>query len=31
MNLILWMTGMFVLGLISMELCLLFVKGCEKI
>ena len=31
MNLILWMTGMFVLGIMSMGLCLLFVKGCEKI
>ena len=31
MNLILWMTGMVVLGIMSMGLCLLFVKGCEKI
>jgi hypothetical protein len=26
-----WLPGMFVLGLISMGLCLLFMKACEKI
>jgi hypothetical protein len=26
-----WLPGMFVLGLIAMGLCLLFMKACEKI
>jgi hypothetical protein len=26
-----WLPGMFVLGLVSMGLCLLFMKACEKI
>jgi hypothetical protein len=31
MNLILWMTGMFIMGILSMGLCFLFAKACEKI
>jgi hypothetical protein len=31
MNLILWMTGMFAIGILSMGLCFLFIKACEKI
>jgi hypothetical protein len=31
MNLATWLPGMFLLGIISMGLCLLFLKGCEKI
>ena len=31
MNLILGMAGMFLMGLMSMGLCFLFVKACEKI
>jgi hypothetical protein len=27
----LWLSGMFVLGLVSLALCLLFIKACEKI
>jgi hypothetical protein len=27
----LWLPGMFILGLISMGLCLLFTKVCDKI
>ena len=26
-----WLPGMFVLGFVSMGLCLLFMKACEKI
>jgi hypothetical protein len=26
-----WLSGMFVLGLVAMALCLLFMKACEKI
>jgi len=26
-----WLPGMFVLGLVLMGLCLLFMKACEKI
>ncbi len=31
MNLATWLPGMFILGIVSMGLCLLFLKGCEKI
>jgi len=31
MNLIIWLPAMFFLGLISMWLCYLFMKFCEKI
>jgi hypothetical protein len=31
MNLATWLPGMFFLGIASMGLCLLFLKGCEKI
>jgi hypothetical protein len=31
MNLYIWMPAMFVLGLVSMALCFLFLKACEKI
>jgi hypothetical protein len=31
MNLIVWISGMFLMGLLSMGLCLLFIKACEKI
>jgi hypothetical protein len=31
MNLIVWLIGMFVTGLLSMGLCFVFVKACEKI
>jgi hypothetical protein len=27
----LWLPGMFVLGIVAMVLCLLFMKACEKI
>jgi hypothetical protein len=30
-NLYVWMPAMFVLGLVSMGLCYLFLKACEKI
>ena len=30
-NLTVWLVGMFVLGLVSMALCFLFLKACEKI
>jgi hypothetical protein len=30
-NLNVWMPAMFVLGLVSMGLCFLFLKACEKI
>ena len=30
-NLNFWLAGMFVLGLVSMGLCLLFLKACERI
>ena len=31
MNLLLWIPGMFFLGLALMAICLWFVKACEKI
>lgn len=31
MNLETWLPGMFILGLVSMGLCLLFLKACERI
>ena len=31
MNLFVWLPAMFLLGLISMALCLAFVEACEKI
>jgi len=30
-NLAIWLAAMFVLGLVSMGLCFLFLKACEKI
>jgi hypothetical protein len=31
MNLAIWLPAMFVLGIVMMGLCLLFLKACEKI
>jgi hypothetical protein len=31
MMLEIWLPGLFLLGLLSMGLCLLFMKACEKI
>jgi hypothetical protein len=31
MNLAFWLPAMFVLGLVAMGLCLLFLKACEEI
>jgi hypothetical protein len=31
MNLATWLPGMFLLGIVGMALCLLFLDGCEKI
>jgi hypothetical protein len=31
MNLAIWLPAMFILGLVMMGLCLLFLKACEKI
>jgi hypothetical protein len=31
MNLAFWLPAMFVLGIIAMGLCFLFLDGCEKI
>jgi hypothetical protein len=31
MNLVVWLPAMFVLGLVSMGLCLAFVSACDKI
>jgi hypothetical protein len=31
MNLVVWLPAMFVLGLVSMGLCIAFVTACEKI
>ena len=31
MNLFTWGVAMFLLGLVAMGLCYLFLKGCEKI
>ncbi len=31
MNLATWLPGMFILGIVSMGLCVLFLKACENI
>ncbi len=31
MNLVVWLVAMFVLGVVAMGLCHLFLKGCENI
>jgi hypothetical protein len=31
MNLVVWLPAMFVLGLVSIGLCIAFVTACEKI
>ena len=31
MALVFWFSAMFLLGLVSMGVCYLFMKGCEKI
>jgi hypothetical protein len=31
MNLLVWLTAMFLLGLVAIGLCYLFMKACEKI
>jgi hypothetical protein len=31
MNLVIWWVAMFLLGLVAMGLCYLFLIGCEKI
>jgi len=31
MNLAIWLPGMFLLGIVGMVVCLLFLDGCEKI
>ena len=31
MSISMWMVSMFVLGLAALALCVLFLKGCEKI
>ncbi len=31
MNLVTWLPGMLILGLVSMGICLAFVSACEKI
>jgi hypothetical protein len=31
MNLLIWLPAMFLLGLVSMGVCYLFMEGCEKI
>ena len=31
MNLEIWLSAMFLLGLVAMGLCYLFMKACEKI
>ncbi len=31
MNLFAWLVAMFLLGLVAMGLCYLFLKACEKI
>jgi VIT1/CCC1 family predicted Fe2+/Mn2+ transporter len=31
MNLFIWLVAMFLLGLVAMGLCYLFLIGCEKI
>jgi hypothetical protein len=31
MNLLFWVPAMFILGIVMMALCYLFLKACEKI
>ena len=31
MNLAIWLPALFILGLVSMGLCLLFIEACDKI
>jgi len=31
MNLVFWFAAMFILGLVALGVCYLFLKGCEKI
>jgi hypothetical protein len=31
MNLVIWLPAMFVLGVVSMGLCLVFAEGCDRI
>jgi len=31
MNLLIWLPAMFVLGIVLMALCYLFIEACEKI
>jgi hypothetical protein len=31
MNLVIWLPAMFILGLVAMGVCYLFMKACEKI
>ena len=31
MSLLVWLPAMFLLGIVSMTLCYLFIKACEKI
>jgi hypothetical protein len=31
MNLAIWLPGLFLLGLVSLWLCFLFLEGCERI
>ncbi len=31
MNLVIWLPAMFILGLVAMGVCYLFMEACEKI
>ena len=31
MNLLIWLPALFILGIVMMGLCLLFVEACDKI
>lgn len=31
MNLAIWLPSMFILGIVAMGICVLFVEACEKI
>ena len=31
MNLVIWMPGLFLVGLVSLGLCYLFLEACERI
>ena len=31
MNLVVWLPGMFLLGLVTMILCYVFIGACEKV